>query len=108
MSPIINHLNHYNSTRHGEKETLVEVDHFVQVVDHFVSSPDLVAEILILNFILKYLHFKGFETDQRWVSRDCDMRDLASGWDRAPCSACSFSNDVSKNIQFRWAIFIGI
>ena len=42
MSPIINHLNHYYSTRHGEKEILVEVDLIVQVVDHFVSSPDLV------------------------------------------------------------------
>ena len=39
MSPIINHLNHYNSTRHGEKDILVEVELFSVL---FVSSPDLV------------------------------------------------------------------
>ena len=27
------------------------------------------------------------------------------GWDRAPCSACTLSNAVSKNIEFRYSIF---
>ena len=58
MSPIINHLNHYYSMRHGEKEILVEVDHFVQVVDHFVSLPDLVDSVFEFDLEI-YLHFNS-------------------------------------------------
>ena len=39
MSPIINHLNHCYSMRHGEKEILKQL----KVCDHFVSLRDLVT-----------------------------------------------------------------
>ena len=40
-----------------------------------------------------------YSPDQSWVDQDCDIRESVYGWDRAPCSACTISNIVTKNIE---------
>ena len=42
-----------------------------------------------------------YSPDQSWVDQDCDIRESVYGWDRAPCSACTISNLVTKNIEAR-------
>ena len=44
---------------------------------------------------------KGYEANQSWVDNSCDTWDSVYGWDRAPCSACSLSNIVDKNVEFQ-------
>ena len=44
----------------------------------------------------------GYEANQSWVDNDCDLWESVYGWDRAPCSACTLSNAVSKNIEFKY------
>ena len=43
----------------------------------------------------------GYPPDQSWVDNNCDTWDSVYGWDRAPCSACTLSNQVAKNIEFQ-------
>ena len=35
------------------------------------------------------------------MDNNCDTWDSVYGWDRAPCSACTLSNQVAKNIEFQ-------
>ena len=38
--------------------------------------------------------------NQSWVDSGCDLWDSPYGWDRAPCSACTIPNQVTKNVEF--------
>ena len=49
--------------------------------------------------------YPGYASNESWVDNDCDTWESVYGWDRAPCSACTLSNAVSKNIEFRYSIF---
>ena len=35
------------------------------------------------------------------VDSSCDLWDSPYGWDRAPCSACTIPNQVTRNIEFQ-------
>ena len=41
-----------------------------------------------------------YQPNQSWVDTECDKWDSAYGWDRAPCSACTIPNLVTKSIEF--------
>ena len=45
-------------------------------------------------------HLSEYAPDESWVDQDCDITESVYGWDRAPCTACTISNVVTKNIEF--------
>ena len=55
----------------------------------------------VLYFTRSYLISLGYDVNQSWVDSSCDLWDSPYGWDRAPCSACTIPNQVTRNVEFQ-------
>jgi len=43
---------------------------------------------------------EGNPVEESMYDQKCDITGSSTGWDRAPCSACTIPNQIAKSIEF--------